>query len=84
MYIKCISTKSFDETRTMHPRSKQVEFYMGSDTENVINTLFNTLLLNFQRKQELSNERGSEFIPNSVELLEYDLHKIDIIRAESY
>ena len=26
MYIKCISTKSFDETRTMHPKSKQVEF----------------------------------------------------------
>ena len=39
MYIKCISTKSFDETRTIHPKSKQVEFYMGSDTENVINTL---------------------------------------------
>ena len=44
IYIKCISTKSFDETCTMHPKSKQVEFYMGSDTENVINTLFNTLL----------------------------------------
>ena len=84
MYIKCISTKSFDETRTMHPKSKQVEFYMGSDTENVINTLFNTLLQNFQRIQETSNERGSEFIPDSVEILEYEFHKTDIIRAESY
>ena len=83
-YIKCISTKSFNETRTMHPKSRQVEFYMGIDTENVINTLFNTLLQNFQRIQETSNERGSEFIPDSVELLEYELHKIDIIRAESY
>ena len=81
MYFKCISTKSFDEKRTMHPKSKQVEFYMGSDTENVINTLFNTLLQNFQRIQETSNERGSGFIPDSVELLEYELHKIDIIRA---
>ena len=77
-------TKSFDETRTMHPKNKQVEFYMGSDTDNVINTLFNTLLQNFQRIQETSNERGSEFIPDSIELLEYELHKIDIIRAESY
>ena len=84
MYIKCIFTKSFDEARTMHPKSKQVEFYMGSDTENVINTLFNTLLQNFQRIQETSNERRSEFIPDSFELLEYELHKIDIIRAESY
>ena len=77
LYIKCISTKCCNETHTMHPKSKQVEVYMGSDTENVIDTLFNTLLQNFQRIQETSNERGSEFIPDSV-------HKIDIIRAESY
>ena len=57
---------------------------MGSDTEHVIDKLFNTLLQRFQRAQETSNERGSEFIPDSVELLEYELHKIDIIRAESY
>ena len=84
MYIKSISTKRFCETRTIHPKSKQIEVYMGSDTENVINTFFNTLLQNFQRIQETSNERGSKLIPDSVELLEYELHKIDIIRAESY
>ena len=39
---------------------------MGSDTANVIDTLFNTLS------------------QNSVEVLEYEFHKIDIIRAESY
>ena len=81
MCIKCISTKKFDETRTMHPKSKQVEVYMGSDTENIINTLFNTLLQNFQCIQETSNERGSEFIPNSVQLLEYELHKIDVTKS---
>ena len=84
IYIKCISTKSFNETRTMHPKSKQVEVYMGRNTENISDTLFNTLLQNFQRVQETSNERGSEFIPDSVELLEYEFHKISIIRAESY
>ena len=83
MYIKCISTKSFEETRTMHPKTKQAYFYMGSDTENVIDTLFNTLLQKFQRIHETSNERGSEFIPDSIKLLEYELRKKDIIRAES-
>ena len=39
MYIKCISTKRFNETRTMHPKIKEVEVYMGSNTENVINRL---------------------------------------------
>ena len=82
MYIKCISTKISSETLTMHPKSKQVEFYMGSNTENVIDTLFNTLLQNFKRIQGTSNERGIEFVPDSVELLEYEFHKIDIIRAE--
>ena len=64
----------------MHPKSRQIEVYMGSDTKNVIDTFFQ----NFQRIQETSNERESEFIPDSVELLEYELHKIDIIRTESY
>ena len=84
LHTKCISTKGFIETRTMHPKSRQIEVYVGSNTENVINTLFNTLLQNFQHMQETSNERGSEFIPDSIELLEYELHKIDIIRVESY
>ena len=57
---------------------------MGSDTENAIYILFNTLSQNFQHIQETSNERGSEFIPDSIKLLEYELHKINIIRAESY
>ena len=57
---------------------------MGSDTEHVIDKLFNTLLQRFQRAQETSNERGSEFIPDSVELLYYHFQRIDIRRAESY
>ena len=84
MYIKCISTKSFNETCTIHSKSRPVEVSMCSDTENVIDTLFNTLLQKFQCIQATSNKRGSEFIPDSVELLEYELYKIDIIRAESY
>ena len=82
--ISCISTKSFNEKRTMHSKSKAVEVYMGSNTEDVINTLFNILLQNFQSVQETSNERGGEFIPDIVEILYYEFHKIDIVRVESY
>ena len=35
---------------------------MGSDTENVIDTPFNTLLQNFQLIQETSNERENLFL----------------------
>ena len=57
---------------------------MGSDTEDVNNTLFNTLLQRFQHAQETSNDKGSEFITESVELLYYHFQRIDIRRAESY
>ena len=57
---------------------------MGGDTKDVIDKLFNTLLQRFQNAQETSNERGSEFIPDSVELLYYHFQRIDIRRAESY
>ena len=41
---------------------------MGSDTEDVIDKLFNTLLQRFKCPPETSNERGIEFIPDSVQL----------------
>ena len=68
MHIKCISTKSFENKRTMNPKSEPVEIFMGSNTKDVIDKLFNTLLQRFQKAQQKSNERGSEFIPDSVEL----------------
>ena len=52
--ISCISTKSFNEKRSMLSKSEALEVYMGSDTENIIDTLFNTLLQNFQSAQETS------------------------------
>ena len=84
MIISCKSTRSFKDKRTIHSKSEAVEIYMGSDTKNVIDTLLNTLLQNFQCAQETSNERGSKFIPDSVELLYYEFQAIDIRRAESY
>ena len=57
---------------------------MGSDTNDVIARLFNTLLQRFQCAQETSNKRRSEFISDSVELLYYHFQRIDIRRAESY
>ena len=84
MQNSCISAKSFEETRTIYTKSEALEILMGSDINYAIDRLFNTLLQRFQRAQETSNERGSEFIPDSVELLYYHFQRIDIRRAESY
>ena len=84
MQNSCIFTKSFEETRTIYIKSEALEIFVGSDTNDVIDRLFNTLLQIFQSAQETSSKRGSEFIPDSVELLYYHFQRIDIIRAESY
>ena len=81
MQNSCISTKSFEETRTIYTKNEPIEIFMGSNTEDVIDKLFNTLLQRFQNAQETSNERGSEFIPDSVELLYYHFQRIDIRKS---
>ena len=51
-----ISTIYFKETQTIYSESKPVEIFMHSDTEDVIDTLFSTILQRFQEAQESSND----------------------------
>ena len=57
---------------------------MGSDTENIIETLFNTILNRIQEAMKTLSERGSGFTHESVELLYYHFQRIDIKRGGSY
>ena len=84
MYNNFISDKDFEDTQTIYSASKAIEVDMESDTENVIDTLFNTILERIQKSIETSNERRSRFTHESVALLYYYFQKIDIRKAESY
>ena len=44
MQNSCISTRRFQETRTIYIKSEALKIFMGSDTNDVIDRLFNTLL----------------------------------------
>ena len=79
-----ISVKIFEDTHTIYSASKPVEIFMGSDTEDAIDELFNTILGRIQQAIETSNERGSRFTHESVALLYYCFQKVDIRRDESY
>ena len=79
-----ISVKDFEDTRTICPASTPVEIFMGSDTENIIDTLFNTILDKIQQAMETSNERGSGFTHDSVGLSYYHFQRINIRRGGSY
>ena len=83
MQINFISSKDSRETRTMHQKSNNIEIMMGSETDNIINELIDSLLQRYLEGLEESM-RGSEFIFDSVDLLCYHLQKTSLKRGESY
>ena len=72
-----------DETPVMHTRSINEEFMNGSNTDEMIEELFESLL---QRYQENLHEKmkGLDFTFDGVNYLYYDLNKISISRGGSY
>ena len=63
-----------DETRVMHTRSDNEEYMNGSDTDEIIKELFESL---FQRYQENLQEkmRASDFAFDGINFLYYDFNK---------
>ena len=45
----CISARSFQEIRIIYSASEPVDIFMGSNTEDIIDTLFNAVLKKFQQ-----------------------------------
>ena len=84
MLSRCTSSKNFEETRSVHSVSDNIEIFMSIDTDEVIDRLFDTIYQRFQEAIETSSERGGEFIFENVDLLYYYFHKIDMERGESY
>ena len=83
MAINFISSKDSDKTRTMHTKSDNIDIMMGSETDDIIEELFKSLLQRYQEGLEESM-RESEFIFDSVDALDYDLNKIRLSRSETY
>ena len=64
--------------------SDDIEIFMCSDTDKVIDILFDTMLQRFQRAIETWFDNGSEFIFENVYLLYCYFHELDMRRDESY
>ena len=54
MAINFVSSKDSDETRTMHTKSNNVEFMVGSETNETITDLFVSFLQKYQEWLEES------------------------------
>ena len=54
MSINFISSKDSDETRNMHTKSNNIEIMVGSETDEIIEELFKSLLQKYQEGLEES------------------------------
>ena len=82
MRVNFISSKDTEETRTIYVWSNNESIMCVSDTEHIIRELFRFYLHNYQ--EELKITKGSEFIFEIVELLDYKLHKTSLKRSRWY
>ena len=84
MAISFISSKSDShEIRTMHTKSDNIEIMTVSQTDEIIEDLFEYLLQRYNEGLEESMG-GSEFIFDHVDALYYNLNKIGLNRGRSY
>ena len=72
--INFICSKDSDETSNMHTKSDNIEIMMGSETNDITDALFESILQKCQEGLEESMI-GSKFIFDSVDLLYYNLQK---------
>ena len=72
-----------DEKHLMHTRSDAGEFMSGSETEQIIESLYRSLLQkyndNLQEKME-----GSDFVFNGINYFYYDFNRVSISKGGSY
>ena len=72
-----------NETQVMHTKSDNVEIMNGTDTGDAINKLINSFMKRYQEGLE-TKMKGSSYIFERIDLLEYHLHKISLNRGNSY
>ena len=83
MRIIFISVIDNNETQAMHRKSDNIEIMNGVNTSDIINELSDSFMKRYQEGLE-TKMKGSSYIFEHVDFLEYHLHKINLNRGSSY
>ena len=83
MRIIFISFIDKNETQVMHTKSDNVEIMNGTDTSDAIDKLINSFTKRYQEGLE-TKMKGSSYIFERIDLLEYHFHKISLNRGSLY
>ena len=82
MHVNFISSRDTGETCINYVWIDNVSIMQGEDTNTIIREIFKSFLHNYQ--QELKIIKGSDFVFESVDLLDYKLHRVRLNRGGSY
>ena len=83
MRIIFVSFIDKNETQVMHTKSNNIEIMNGTDTSDAVNKLINSFMRKYQEGLE-TKMKGSSYIFERIDLLEYHLHKISLNRGSLY
>ena len=79
MHVNFISSKDTGETRIYYIWSDNVSIMHGIDTNDIIKELFESFLHDYQEK--LKTIKGSDFVFETVDLMDYELHRVRLKRG---
>ena len=81
MHVNFISSIDTEETRIYYACSDNVSIMQGSGTNDIIRELFRSFLHNYRQKWKII--KGSDSVYESVDLLDYKLHRVHLRRGGS-
>ena len=82
MHVNFFSSRDTGETHIYYVWSDNVSIIQGEDTNAIIRENVKSFLHNYQ--QELKIIKGSDFVFESVDLMDYKLHRVHLKRGGSY
>ena len=82
MHVNFISSRDTGEIRIYYVWSDNVSIIRGKDTNDIISEIFSSFLHNYQ--EELKMIKESDFVFESVDLLDYKLHRVRLKRGRPY
>ena len=83
MRVIFVSFIDKNETQVMHTKSDNIKIMNGTNTINAMNELIDSFVKRYQEGLD-TNMKGSSYIFERIDLLEYHLHKICLNRGSSY
>ena len=82
--ISFVSSKpASNETRLIYNRSDAIEFINGSETKEIIEFLYRSLLQNYNDNLQ-EKMKGSDFVYRGINYFYYDLNRVSICKGGSY